>query len=183
MFEVGVSAFEFFEHEFGGAFFVAVLVGGREVGFGGEGAVGVVVDDFGDAGLGAGVGGGFGEVEAGGLEGVDEEAGAAGVDVVAGDEVDDFGEGVLDAGALGEVGVAGEDGLEAADGEGLAVGDGAAGGVVVVAEVLAGEGGGAAAASVGEDVAALPAGVAHGGVLSGWGLKAKGCRGDCRRQP
>ena len=52
---------------------------------------------------GLGVLGGFGEVAAGDLEGVEEEAGAAGVELVAGDALDDEAEGVLDGGAvLGE---------------------------------------------------------------------------------
>jgi hypothetical protein len=58
---------------------------------------------------------GFGEVDAGDLEAVEEETGTAGVDIVGGDEMEDFGDGVLDAGALGEVGGRWEAGLEGAD--------------------------------------------------------------------
>jgi hypothetical protein len=98
------------------------------------------------------VGGGFGEVEAGDLEAVEEEAGAAGVDVVGCDTLEDFADGSLDCGTVfwqREV----EGGAAAAA---LArVGDGPTGGVVVVAELLLAEAWAGAAASVGEDVAAL----------------------------
>ena len=47
-------------------------------------------DEFGLGGLG------FGEVEAGDLEAVEEEAGSAGVDVVGGDALEDLADGVLD---------------------------------------------------------------------------------------
>ena len=49
-------------------------------------------DEFGSGGLR------FGEVEAGDLEAVEEEAGAAGVDVVGGDALEDLADGVLDGG-------------------------------------------------------------------------------------
>jgi hypothetical protein len=42
------------------------------------------------------MGGGFGYVEAGDLEAVEEQAGAAGVDVVGGDTLEDLSDGVLD---------------------------------------------------------------------------------------
>jgi hypothetical protein len=58
-------------------------------GAGGEGAqLGIgddLFDDFGLFGFGVMAGQRFGEVEAGDLEAVEEEAGAAGVDVVGGD--------------------------------------------------------------------------------------------------
>jgi hypothetical protein len=50
-------------------------------------------DDFDGFGPGVVVGRGFGEVEAGDLESVEEEAGAAGVDVVGGDAAEDFSDG------------------------------------------------------------------------------------------
>jgi hypothetical protein len=52
--------------------------------------------------LGGGFGGGlgFGEVETGDLEAVEEQAGAAGVNVVGGDALEDFSDGGLDAGAV-----------------------------------------------------------------------------------
>jgi hypothetical protein len=98
------------------------------------------------------VAGWFGEVEAGDLEAVEEQAGAAGVDVVGGDALQDFSDGGLDGGAVfGEGQV--EGGAAAAA---LAwVRDGFAGGVVVVAELLLAEAWAGAAVSVGEDVAAL----------------------------
>jgi len=100
------------------------------------------------------VGGGFGEVEAGDLEAVEEEAGAAGVDVVRGDALEDFADGGLDGGAVFR-----ERDFEggAAALAGAWVGRGFAGGVVVVAEVFSAEAWAAAAVAVGEDVAALVA--------------------------
>ena len=51
--------------------------------------------------LAAGLGGlGFGEVEAGDLEAIEEEAGAAWVDVVGGDALEDFADGGLDGGTV-----------------------------------------------------------------------------------
>lgn len=112
-----------------------------------------------------GFGFGFGEVEAGDLEAVEEETGAAGVDVVGGDALEDLADGGLDGGAVfGERQV--EGGAAAAA---LArVGDGFSGGVVVVAELFLAETGAGAAVSVGKDVAALVlfgvwCGVLHGG--------------------
>jgi hypothetical protein len=98
------------------------------------------------------VGWGFGEVEAGDLESVEEEAGAAGVYVVGGDAAEYFADGVLDCGA-----VFGEGEFERGAGGLAGSGCGFAGGVVVVAEVFAPEAGAAAAVAVGEDVAALVA--------------------------
>ncbi len=46
---------------------------------------GDLFDDFGRLGFGVAVGCGFGEIEAGDLKAVEEEAGATGVDVVGGD--------------------------------------------------------------------------------------------------
>jgi hypothetical protein len=94
----------------------------------------------------------FGEIDAGDLEAVEEEAGAAGVDVVGGDAAEDFSDGVLDGGAVfwqRQV----EGGATASA---LAwVFDRLACGVVVVAELFAAEAWAGAATSVGEDVAAL----------------------------
>ena len=95
---------------------------------------------------------GFGEGGVGDLEAVEEEAGAARVDVVGGDALEDFADGVQDGGAVfgkGDV----EGGAAAA--ALLRVGYGFSGGVVVVAELFPPEAGAGAAASVGEDVAAL----------------------------
>jgi hypothetical protein len=98
------------------------------------------------------VGCGFGEVEAGDLESVEEEAGAARVDLVGGDALQDLADGVLDGGTVFwerqvEGGAAG---LAL-----LGVGYRFAGGVVVVAEVFSAEARAAAAVAVGEDMAAL----------------------------
>jgi hypothetical protein len=106
--------------------------------------VGRVDDDlFDDAGGGVfgvvgvvGFGSGFGsgrQVATGDLKAVEEEAGAFGVDLVAGDALEDLTDGELDGGA-----VVGEGDVEtgAAVLALLRVSDGAAGGVVVVAEVF-----------------------------------------------
>jgi hypothetical protein len=107
---------------------------------------------------GFGCGLSFGEVEAGDLESVEEEAGAAGVDVVGGDALEDLADGGLDGGAVfRERQVEGG----AATAALARVGDGFSGGVVVVAELLLAEAWAGAAASVGEDVAALV-------LFSGW---------------
>ncbi|WP_148103871.1 hypothetical protein [Edaphobacter aggregans] len=101
--------------------------------------------------------GGFGvagQVGAGDLQAVEEEAGAAGVDFVAGDAAEDFADGELDGGAVfghGEVEEGGAGGALAW------ILDRAAGGVVVVAEVFSAQAWAAAAVAVGEDVAALVA--------------------------
>jgi hypothetical protein len=125
---------------------------------------GDLFDDFDEFGPGVAVGGGFGEVEAGDLEAVEEQAGAAGVDVVGGDAAEDFSDGVLDGGPVfGQGQVEGG----AAASTLLGVDDGFSGGVVVVAEVFSAQAGAAAAVAVGEDVAALVlfgvwCGVLHG---------------------
>ncbi len=93
-----------------------------------------------------------GQVERGDLEAVEEEAGAARVDLVAGDTLEDFADGELDGGPVfgeGEV----EGGFCWRRGRGAR--DGFAGFVVVEAELLVAEGLGAAAVAVGENVAAL----------------------------
>jgi hypothetical protein len=95
---------------------------------------------------------GFGEVEAGDLKAVEEQAGAARVDVVGGDAAEDFADRGLDGGAVfgqGQV----ECGAAAAA---LArIGDWLAGVVVVVAKLFSTQTWADAAVSVGEDVAAL----------------------------
>ena len=89
-----------------------------------------------------------GEVGAGDLKAVEEDAGALVVDVSGGDAAEDVVEGDLD-------GVAVVDGLHFEDAEAAGEwGVGQAGAVVVVAEVVAAEGGRAAAVAVGVDVAA-----------------------------
>ena len=109
----------------------------------------------------AGGGFGFGEVEAGDLEAVEEQACSARVDLVGGDALEDLADGVLDGGPVfGERQVEGGSAALALGG----VRDGFAGGVVVVAEVFSAEAWAAAAGAVDEDVAALVAfrfGVVH----------------------
>jgi hypothetical protein len=113
---------------------------------------GDLFNDFGRFGFGVAVGGGFGEVEAGDLEAVEEQAGAAGVDVVRGDAAENFSDGLLDGGTVfRERKVEGGAAASAL----LRAGDGFSGGVVVVAEVFSAQAGAAAAVAVGEDVAAL----------------------------
>ena len=117
-------------------------------------------------GSGVVVGGGFGEVEAGDLEAVEEQAGAAGVDVIGGDAAENFSDGLLDGGPVfGQGKVEGG----AAASTLLRVGDGFSGGVVVVAEVFSAQAGAAAAVAVGEDVAALVLFGGWCGVLHGVG--------------
>jgi hypothetical protein len=132
------------------------------------GVSGDLFDNFNGFGSGVAVGGGFGEVEAGDLETVEEEAGTAGVDVVGGDALEDLADGELDGGSVfweGKV----EGGAAATAGAGVC--GGLACGVVVVTEVFSAEAGAAAAVAVGEDVAALEA--------FGWfGLRCLGLRLD-----
>ncbi len=95
-----------------------------------------------------------GEVGAGDLEAVKEQAGSFGVDLVACDTGEDLADGALDSGTV----------LRHADVEAgstaavlVRILDGAAGGVVVVAEVFVAEAWAAAALAAGEDVTALQA--------------------------
>jgi hypothetical protein len=125
---------------------------------------GDLFDDFDGFGPGVVVGRGFGEVEARDLEAVEEQAGAAGVDVVGGDAAEDFSDGMLDGGTVFRQRKV-EGGAAASTL--LGVDDGFSGGVVVVAEVFSAQAGAAAAVAVGEDVAALVlfgvwCGVVHG---------------------
>ena len=97
------------------------------------------------------------EVDGGDLEAVEEESGAAWVELVRGDALEDLDDGELDGGAVfDEVereGFAfGEGGLALAR-----VPDGDPGGVVEVTELFVAEAGGAATEAVGLDVAALEA--------------------------
>lgn len=112
-------------------------------------------------GLGVGLGCGLGvlreaalvlgEVAVSDLEGVEEEAGAARVDVVGGETLHDGAEGLLNLGP----GVGHGDREGGLAGAALAgVGDGAAGFVVVVAETLSAHGRAAAAVAFGIGVAA-----------------------------
>ena len=109
--------------------------------------------------VGGGFFGVFGEDGVGDLQAVEEQAGAAGVDVVGGDALEDFADGLEDGGAVVGIGQREVEGGAAAAAL-LRVGDGSSGGVVVVAEVFVAEAGAGAAVAVGEDVAAL--------VVLGW---------------
>jgi len=95
---------------------------------------------------------GFGEVEAGDLKAIEEEAGAARVDAVGGDAAEDLADGGLDGRAVFRQGQV--EGRAAA--AALArTADWLAGSVMVVAELFPAEAWARAAASVGEDVSAL----------------------------
>jgi hypothetical protein len=99
---------------------------------------------------------GVGEIEGGDLEAVEEESGAAGVDLVGGDAAEDLADGDLDGTTiLGEGQV--EGGLVALADLGFPFWDWAAIFVVVVAEVFVAERWAATAVARGEDVAALEA--------------------------
>ena len=79
------------------------LFGFADFGAGREDAEsGVDGDLFDGSGFGGGLGVGlsFGEVEAGDLEAVEQEAGAAGIDVVGGDALQDLADGGLDRGSV-----------------------------------------------------------------------------------
>jgi hypothetical protein len=151
-----VASHHFFDQAVDGAFafFGLAYFGAR-----GEDAEGGIDDDlfYGfdwfwvlvSVAVGGGLG--FGEVEAGDLEAVEEEAGAARVDLVSGDALQDFADGGLDGGAVfGQRQVEGGAAAAAA----ARIGDGSSRGVVVVAELLLAEAGAGAAVPVGEDVAA-----------------------------
>jgi hypothetical protein len=155
----GVALFllEFFEEAGGGAF---VLLGDGYAADRGEGAEGWVFDDVLDDVVWDVVGPGLGEVEAGDLEAVEEQAGAAWVDLVGGDALEDVAEGELDGGAVFGVGEdeVGGLGLTALAGRKLGGRRGTAGSVVEVAEGLVAQARAAATAAVDVDVAALEAG-------------------------
>ncbi len=167
----GLLLVELLEEAIDPAFFGGELVRGRDE------AVGGVGDDVFDdrEGFGDGFGGGFGEVEGGDLEAVEEEASTFGVEVALGDALQDESDTGLDGAA-----VFGQ--REVEGGEGVAVGKEGVGGrfggpavVVVEAEELSAEGAAAAAAAVGEDVAALVGfGLSFGLDLSFLGLSFLG---------
>jgi hypothetical protein len=141
--------------------FAAGAPGGWEIALGRDGAEFGVEDDLvdGRGGDAVGVVSFFGEVEAGDLEAVEEQAGAAGVEFAGGDALEYESDGCLDGGS-----VFGERKFECVGfGERVFT---AAGGVVVIAEVFVAEADGGTAVSVGEDVAALLfGGVGHGSPL------------------
>ena len=154
---------------------------GFALGAGCEDAVGGVEDDVFDglrdlvgvvgvvgvAGVVGRAGRVFGQVGACDLEAVEEESGAARVELVGGDAAEDLADGGLDGGAVFGVGEL-EGGAAAATLAGVE--DGAAGGVVVVAELFCAEAGGLAAVAAGEDVAAAVAELG-GGFCGGLGVR------------
>jgi len=167
----GVADWAFAEEEF----FVDALAeafgavfGGDVFGEGCEGAVGgvelhlvlevvdgvFVADELGSGELGGFVAGLAGQSTDGDLQAEDEEAGAFGVELVGGDAGEDLRDGELDRWAVFEDGEG--EGFEG-EGGGRGVVDGAAGGEVVEAEVLAAERWAAAALAGDEDVTALEA--------------------------
>jgi hypothetical protein len=149
---------DFFEVELPGAG-SAFIPGGLR----GEGAEGGVLDDFLDGGLGLGGlgdGGEFGEGDGGDLESVEQESGAAGIDLVGGDAAEDLGDGELDGAAVldeGELeGGAAVAAFEAGFPFGVPNWD--TRGVVEVTKFFVAEADAAAALSGGVDVAALELG-------------------------
>ena len=124
------------------------------------------IDDIFDRGRGLVLEALCGEVGAGGLQAVEQKAGALGVDPICGNPVEDFADGELHGGSVFG---AGQDEFVAAKlaRAGLFAGDGLTGGVMVVAEVLGAERGRGAAMAVGKDVAAD---VANVFCLLGFGL-------------
>ncbi len=157
LFALEMFALEFFEEAGGGAF---VLLGDGYATDRSDRAEGWVFDDVLDGVVGDVVGPGLGEVEAGDLEAVEEQAGAAWVDLVRGDALEDVAEGELDGGAVFGVGEdeVGGLGLTALAGRKLGGRRGTAGGLVEVAEGLIAQARAAATAAVDVDVAALEAG-------------------------
>jgi hypothetical protein len=140
--------------------------GVRHLGDGGEGAeLGVELDLF---DRGGGVRDDRSEAregEAGDLQAVEQQAGAAGIQLIAGDALEDLDDGLLKAAAVSELGGQVEDGLLRAAaflvglaGLQFAAADGPAAGVVVVTKTFLAESWAAAAMAVGEDVAALETG-------------------------
>ena len=131
-----------------------------ELGDRGQGAEGGVEDDFFD-GLGGfgldGCGASGGQVGGGDLEAVEEEPGAARVDLVGGDAAKDVGNSELETGAVVGVRQREVEGGPATAAGAVRIPDGLAGGVVVVAELFTPERGGAATPAIGVDVAALEA--------------------------
>ena len=118
---------EFFEEALCGAFWFA----GSELGGKREEAVRRVVGDLGDGLCELFAWVGPGQIAAGDLEAVEEQAGPAGVDLVGGDSAKDLADGELDAGAIGEVAGVGKDevGVGAGLGGGVAKTDGAVAGL------------------------------------------------------
>jgi hypothetical protein len=140
-----------------------------------------VLGDFLDEEGRLGVAGWLGQGDDGGLQAVEQQAGAARVEVVGGDALQDKSDSVQDAAAVGELVGAGE--LKGAE-AGLAGGgvlDGAAGGVVLVAEILPAQAGRGAAVAVHIDMAAAETlagvgsrsvvGLAHLGFLHSCGAR------------
>jgi hypothetical protein len=125
-----------------------------------------VEDDFFDYFKRRGVGFLFGEIEACDLQAVEEQAGAAGVDVVGCDAAEDIADGVLDGAAVFGIRQRKDFAVLLAGFE-LPIWDGAAGGVVKITEFFSAETGTGAAAPGGENVAALEAffGVRCGGEI------------------
>lgn len=128
----------------------AAAVGRREFGFGRDGAELGVEDDLLDGRLGDAVGIVLlaGQVETGDLESVEEQSGAAGIEIVGCDALEDEANGGLDGGSVFGQG-------KFKGGVAVASGGRAPGGVVVVTEFLVAKADGTAAASIVEDVAAL----------------------------
>jgi hypothetical protein len=148
-----IFAIEFFEEPRDAAFGLELLDPGGGSEWAERGVLGDLLDEEGRLGVARWLG----QSDDGSLQTVEQQAGAARVEVVGGDALQDESDGVQDAAAVGELVGAGE--LKGAE-AGLAGGgvlDGAAGGVVLVAEILPAQAGRGAAVAVGIDVAAAEA--------------------------
>jgi len=146
-------AFELFEEQSDRALALELLDAGGGSQRAERGVFGDLLDEEGRLGVARF----FGQGDDGGLQAVEQQAGAARVQIVGGDAFEHQRDGVQDAAAVAELVGAGE--LEGAE-AGLALGgvlDGAARGVVLVAELLPAQAGRGAAVSVGKDVAAAEA--------------------------
>jgi hypothetical protein len=146
-------AFELFEEQSDRALALELLDAGGGSQRAERGVFGDLLDEEGRLGVARF----FGQGDDGGLQAVEQQAGAARVQVVGGDALQHQRDGVQDAAAVGELGGLGK--LKGAE-AGLARGgvlDGPAGGVVLVAELLPAQTGSGAAVAVREDVAAAEA--------------------------
>ncbi len=155
LFLLAVLALELFQ-QFGDGALAAVVLG--ELGGRGERAQLGVHHDLLDVGLGDDFLVIFQQVEAGDLQAVEQQAGAARVQVVGGDALQHLPDGVLDGAAVLRVGQL-EGALQALSALQFPNRDGAANIVVVVAERLIAQAWAAAADAVDLDVAALVAGL------------------------
>ena len=175
-------AFELFEEQSDRALALELLDAGGGSQRAERGVFGDLLDEEGRLGVARF----FGQGDDGGLQAVEQQAGAARVQVVGGDALQHERDGVQDAAAVGELVGAGE--LKGAE-AGLVGGgvlDGAARGVVLIAKLLPAQAGRGAAVAVHIDVAAAEAlaGVGLCGVVGlGHGACSPLCGAGVRTPP